>query len=180
MSDIYPLDLVKLAQLVGVSEAALVVALCRDDTNSTDEQGPTPNGGGFEGQRSGESGSGGAGGDQRRASCASSSSSGGRAPRGVALVTAARRAPSKIQGEFPMPKELLVLGKHPLIVHALMALEKAGVGVAVILLGHRGQEIVQSVQKTSFKMQINFVDLGDDWKGETAATILFFLFDFFT
>lgn len=90
-------------------------------------------------------------------------------PRGgVAVITAARR-PSKRK-----PKELLEIGGRPIIWHSLRALERSGFEAAVVLVGYRGQEIESYVRRGfhSETMSVEFVNVGEDWRGSHAASIV--------
>jgi choline kinase len=139
------LDLAMLSASAGVSEAALIVALCGDELG----QDPSDFDGDVETGRTPL-----------------------RAPSGgVALVTAARRRPE--DGRDTDPKELLLFGGRPLLVHSLKALEEAGVEVAVVLVGNKGGDIVECVQETRFcSLRVDFIDLGEDWAGSHAQSIL--------
>ena len=118
----------------------------------------------------------------------------------VALVTAARRAPAigvaeararrpkhgiSTEGMYTISRcvrqalesavpELLMLGGASLICHSLEALLRAGVEVVVLLVAHRGAEIVEHV-RTHFAdkpMRFEFVSLGEGWRGTHAMSLL--------
>ena len=96
----------------------------------------------------------------------------------VALLTAARRAPHTTAAiaealESPV-RELLSIGGASLICNSLEALLRAGVEVVVLLVAHRGDEIVEHV-RTKFAnrpMRFEFVSLGEGWRGTHAMSLL--------
>lgn len=142
MSEVRALDLAMLSESAGVSEAALIVALCGDNLG----QDPSDGDGDVE-------------------------TDSGPCRGGVALVTAARRRPE--DGRDTDPKELLMFGGWPLLVHSLKALEEAGVEVAVVLVGYKGGDIVECVQETRFRsLRVDFIDLSEGWAGSHAQSIL--------
>jgi len=94
----------------------------------------------------------------------------------VALVTAARRRQSL---GVKKPPELLEVAGRSVLVHSLLALDQAGVRVAIVLVGACGQEIIAAVQREyqpmpgpQKRMRIEFLDLGESWEGSHADSIL--------
>ncbi|KAJ1451248.1 hypothetical protein M885DRAFT_620949 [Pelagophyceae sp. CCMP2097] len=120
----------------------------------------------------------------------------------VALITAARRKPTVFTKprrlsvedepargrrdddggrddsgglEAPPVRELLTIGgSESLICHALAGLERAGLTTVVVVVAHRGAEIMDHIRGKFAARQIalEFVDLGDDWNGTHAQSIL--------
>lgn len=102
---------------------------------------------------------------------------------GVAVITAARRRPTKKQADTAftsVPKELLKVGGEAVICHSLRSLERAKFDTVVILLGYRGTEIAEHVHQSfkpnsaraSGKMHIEIISLGEEWSGTHAESIL--------
>ncbi|KAH8062801.1 hypothetical protein JL720_13171 [Aureococcus anophagefferens] len=156
-----PLDIAKLAQLVGASEAEVIVALC----SNTQETGrPRASSSVVSDAEQPE---------QQRSSRPKTAR--------VALVTAARRKPTRRSSGAgipdAVPKELLQVGGAALICHSLEALRRAGFRRCVVLVAYRGSEIAEHVgrhfgNKLGDDFGIEFLDLGDDWDGFHGKSIL--------
>ncbi|KAH8064016.1 hypothetical protein JL721_8414 [Aureococcus anophagefferens] len=156
-----PLDIAKLAQLVGASEAEVIVALC----SNTQETGrPRASSSVVSDAEQPE---------QQRSSRPKTAR--------VALVTAARRKPTRRASGAgipdAVPKELLQVGGAALICHSLEALRRAGFRRCVVLVAYRGSEIAEHVgrhfgNKLGDDFGIEFLDLGDDWDGFHGKSIL--------
>ena len=156
-----PLDIAKLARLVGASEAEVIVALC----SNTQETGrPRASSSVVSDAEQPE---------QQRSSRPKTAR--------VALVTAARRKPTRRASGAgipdAVPKELLQVGGAALICHSLEALRRAGFRRCVVLVAYRGSEIAEHVgrhfgNKLGDDFGIEFLDLGDDWDGFHGKSIL--------
>ncbi|KAJ1460283.1 hypothetical protein M885DRAFT_612908 [Pelagophyceae sp. CCMP2097] len=134
--------------------------------------------------------------EARAVALATAAAQGAPAPARVALLTAARRKPAppakprtlseagrarsarSLAKEFEEPpiRELLSIGgSESLICHALAGLERAGLTTVVIVVAYRGAEIVAHVREKfggARALAIEFVDVGEDWQGTHAQSIL--------
>lgn len=152
------LDLDALARIVGTSRSRLVSKFFPDDAS-------------------------GASSDQAESEETFGESPEGGSVGGVAVLTAARRRPTKKQADTAftsVPKELLKVGGEAVICHSLRSLERANFDTVLILVGYRGTEIAEHVHK-SFKpnsarasgtMRIEIMSLGEEWSGTHAGSIL--------
>ena len=89
------------------------------------------------------------------------------------LITAASR--SNEADKFDEPKSLIKLGGICVMSHVLMQLSKAGVTSAVAILGVGGAELRAECERDKQlfpNLAIDFVDLGAQWRGGHAASIL--------